>query len=214
MKTETAKNRKINSTFRCKRDRTRCLLIEAAIEVLSEQGLEGVSIDDLMRGAGMARGTFYNYFQSREELAQAVSNYIREKIHQSIVDNIPESYSAEQTFACATYGFIYYGLQYPKTGWALVRIGGSNHWVSEERLSRARHALQKVMPDHGQRSYPGLVYVEGVALMVLRRLLEKAITQDEADFIVELAMRGMGIHEANIKPLLNLAKEFVANLHI
>ena len=64
-----------------KRDRTRIALIEAAIDVLADKGLEGTSIDDLMQVAGMARGTFYNYFQTREELALAVSAHIREQIY-------------------------------------------------------------------------------------------------------------------------------------
>ncbi|MBK8289386.1 MAG: TetR family transcriptional regulator [Cellvibrionales bacterium] len=38
-----------------KRERTRQALLEAAIRMLAERGLEGTSIDDLMRAAGMAR---------------------------------------------------------------------------------------------------------------------------------------------------------------
>src|SRR5690606_14527634 len=168
MNSRPTKKHEITATLPCKRDRTRTLLIEAAIDVLSEKGLEGSSIDDLMRIAGMVRGTFYNHFQTREELVVCTSNFIREQIYQSVVDRVPESYSAEQTFTCITYGFIHYGLKHPKTGWALVRIGGSTHWVSGERFTRAREVLKALLPDQEQ-AYLGLIYIEGVALMVLRR---------------------------------------------
>ena len=210
----TAENFNAASIPPCKRDRTRLALIEAAIDILSEKGMEGTSIDELMQGAGMARGTFYNHFENREELVGAVSCFIREQIYQSVVDRIPESYNAEQTFTCITYGFIHYGLTYLKTGWALVRIGGSSHWVSGERFSRAHNALQKVMPDQQERPYLGLIYIEGVALMLLRRLLEKVITIEEADSIIELALRGIGINKAQIKTLRNTAREFVIGLQL
>lgn len=195
------------SSLPCKRDRTRILLIEAAIDVLSERGLEGTSIDDLMQVAGMARGTFYNYFETREELVVCVSNFIREQIYQAVVDRVPESYSAEQTFACITYGFIHYGLKHPKAGWALVRIGGSTHWVSGERFTRAREVLEALLPEQEQ-AYLGLIYIEGVALMVLRRLLEKVITIEEADTIIALAMRGIGINKTHTDILIKTARKW------
>ena len=196
-----------------KRDRTRLILIEAAIDVLSEQGLEGTSIDDLMRVAGMARGTFYNHFQDREELACAVSSFIREQVFQTVVDRIPAHYNAEQTFICTTYGFIHYGLKHPKTGWSLVRIGGSSHWVTGERFARAHNALQAVLPNQ-EPLFLGLIYIEGVALMVLRRLLENTINNDEADTIIQLAMRGVGIEPSHIPLLMDTAKTFITELQL
>lgn len=196
-----------------KRDRTRLLLIEAAIDVLSEQGLEGASIDDLMRAAGMARGTFYNHFQDRAELSCAVSQFIREQVYQTVVDRIPAHYNAEQTFICTAYGFLHYGLKYPKIGWSLVRIGGSSHWVTGERFARAHNALQAVLPNK-EPLFLGLIYIEGVTLMVLRRLLENSISSDEADTIIQLAMRGVGIEPSHIPDLLDTAKAFITELQL
>lgn len=197
----------------CKRERTRTLLIEAGIDVLAERGLEGVSIDELMRQAGMARGTFYNHFQTREELTAAISQHIREKIFQLVVDPIPAQYSHEAVFACVSYGFIQYGLQHPTVGWALVRIGGSSQWVSGERFDRAHNALRALMPAPAS-PFMGLIYIEGVALMVLRRLLEGAITQSEADTVFSLAMRGAGIAADQIPALLEMAQQFVQSLDL
>lgn len=196
-----------------KRDRTRQALIEAAIDVLSEQGLEGTSIDDLMRVAGMARGTFYNHFQDREELACAVSNFIREQVYQTVVDRIPAHYNAEQTFICTAYGFVHYGLKFPKTGWSLVRIGGSSRWVTGERFARAHNALQAVLPNQ-EPLFLGLIYIEGVTLMVLRRLLENTINNDEADTIIQLAMRGVGIEPSRIQSLMDTARTFITELQL
>lgn len=195
-----------------KRERTRIALIEAAIDVLAERGLEGTSIDELMRHADMARGTFYNHFQTREELTHATSQFIRECLFQTVVDAVPAHYNQEETFACITRGFIHYGLRFPKMGWALVRIGGSSHWVTGERFRRAHDALQTVMPE--QAAFLGLIYIEGVALMVLRRLLEGAISTKDADDVITLALRGAGIAPERIPSLLATATAFVQSINL
>jgi AcrR family transcriptional regulator len=50
------------------RERTRAALIDAAVHVVGDQGYEGASVTAITRRAGVAQGTFYNYFESREDL--------------------------------------------------------------------------------------------------------------------------------------------------
>lgn len=52
-----------------KRARTRRQLLDAARLVLAEHG-EGFSISDIAERAGVANGTFYNYFADRDELVR------------------------------------------------------------------------------------------------------------------------------------------------
>ena len=47
-------------------------IIEAAIEVLAEQGLSGVRLEEIARRAGIAKGTIYLYFDSKDAVFQAV----------------------------------------------------------------------------------------------------------------------------------------------
>jgi AcrR family transcriptional regulator len=51
-----------------KADRTKRLIFESAAEVVGEVGYAAASISEITRRAGLAQGTFYNYFASREEL--------------------------------------------------------------------------------------------------------------------------------------------------
>jgi AcrR family transcriptional regulator len=161
--------------------------------------------------AGMARGTFYNYFQTREEVVSAVSAYIKDRIRDAIVNKIPADYSSEATVACSIYGFIKFGKDNPKMGWTLVRIGGNSQWVSGEKFQSCESALQELLGDDIQL-IPGLAYVEGVILMLLRRLLEDRITGPEAEQVLVLTFRGLGIHAAKIKSMMNAAKTFVHSL--
>lgn len=55
-----------------KRARTLRRLLESALLVFSQKGLDATSIEDIIAAAGVARGTFYNYFQTNEELMAAL----------------------------------------------------------------------------------------------------------------------------------------------
>lgn len=54
-----------------KRERTRRLLLEAAVKVIAAKGMDAASIQEIAAVAGVANGTFYNYFQTKEELVEA-----------------------------------------------------------------------------------------------------------------------------------------------
>jgi len=49
-------------------------LLSAAKEVLAEKGLEKATISDIVKRAGMAQGTFYLYFSSKNALIPAIAN--------------------------------------------------------------------------------------------------------------------------------------------
>ena len=56
-----------------KRMRTRGTLLRAAISVLGKESGRLATVDNVISESGMARGTFYNYFEGREQLFEAVA---------------------------------------------------------------------------------------------------------------------------------------------
>ena len=51
-----------------KTEANRRAIIKAAAEVIGEHGYEGASISRITDRAGLAQGTFYLYFESRQQL--------------------------------------------------------------------------------------------------------------------------------------------------
>ncbi|MBI2796504.1 MAG: TetR/AcrR family transcriptional regulator [Gemmatimonadetes bacterium] len=47
-------------------------ILDAALEIFGEQGLAAARLDDIARRAGIAKGTIYLYFPTKEELFKAV----------------------------------------------------------------------------------------------------------------------------------------------
>ncbi len=68
--------------------RTESRIVEAALRVFAERGPDAPVIDDFVKAAGVARGTFYNHFEGVEELLQATSAWTTREVLQSIEEAI------------------------------------------------------------------------------------------------------------------------------
>lgn len=60
-----------------KEERRRAIL-QAAFTVFSRHGFFNATVQDVMREAGMGKGTFYEYFDSKDDLAAAIWDFFME----------------------------------------------------------------------------------------------------------------------------------------
>lgn len=67
------------------RDRRRRELLDVALRVFSERGYHETRISDLIEAAGVARGTFYLYFESKNAIFHDLLDELVERIRGSIV---------------------------------------------------------------------------------------------------------------------------------
>mgnify|MGYP001009326451 CR=1 FL=1 len=63
-----------------RRVRTRAALLRAGQQLFAERSVDGVSIDDIVATADVAKGSFYNHFPDKEALAQALANQARASV--------------------------------------------------------------------------------------------------------------------------------------
>ena len=86
-----------------KKDRTRQALLDAALVLFSERGIYAPSIEEITEGADLGKGTFYQYFSSREDLiAELVRRGIDgllERLDQEISDAGDKSGALEILFS-------------------------------------------------------------------------------------------------------------------
>jgi len=68
--------------------RTESRIVEAAFRVFADRGPDAPVIDEFVKAAGVARGTFYNHFKGVEELLQATSAWTTRDVLQSIEEAI------------------------------------------------------------------------------------------------------------------------------
>ncbi|NMM28935.1 MAG: TetR/AcrR family transcriptional regulator [Glaciimonas sp.] len=83
---ETVNHRTIVGRHR--RAKTEAKIIEAALHVFAEKGRDAPVIEDFIKAANIARGTFYNYFKSTNELLTATSTWLTDDLIESIESEI------------------------------------------------------------------------------------------------------------------------------
>jgi AcrR family transcriptional regulator len=63
-----------------RRARTRAALVEAGRRLFAEHGAAAVTIQDITDAADVAKGSFYNHFESREDLQRAAAEQALEEL--------------------------------------------------------------------------------------------------------------------------------------
>jgi AcrR family transcriptional regulator len=71
-----------------RRERTRQKILLAALKIFAQKGSEAPIIEDFIAEAGIARGTFYNYFSTTQELLQATLTWLSADLIASIEHEI------------------------------------------------------------------------------------------------------------------------------
>jgi AcrR family transcriptional regulator len=66
-----------------KANQTRQLLVDAAVAVFAERGFPDTTISDITGRAGVAHGTFYTHFDSKEEIFRDVVRWIQTRALQA-----------------------------------------------------------------------------------------------------------------------------------
>lgn len=81
---KTAAMQKVDEAGSRRRERMRLLLVEAATRLFARQGVDATTIDEIVDLAGVAKGTFYNYFTDRADIARAVASVIRHQLNAAV----------------------------------------------------------------------------------------------------------------------------------
>ena len=55
-------------------EKTKKKLIDSGRKMIMEKGFDNVSVEDITKDCGLAKGTFYTYFNSKEDLVQLINN--------------------------------------------------------------------------------------------------------------------------------------------
>ncbi len=63
-----------------RKENTRARLVRASLDVFVDKGIDGATVDDLVRAAGFTRGAFYSNFSSKEEVFSALFATVTEEL--------------------------------------------------------------------------------------------------------------------------------------
>jgi AcrR family transcriptional regulator len=178
-------------------------ILKAARAVFSELGYEAASVRDIIRRTGLASGTFYNYYRSKEEVAKA--------LHADVVQRLRPILRAEREQAAdfesylggalrAYFSFLIDELEIWGPGLPRAErlpylrvqtpVQGA---VFEEIQSSINLAIEHGLAPRVDAEYLTSALI-GVSQMVGDKMLHRKPFDSDAAarFVVELVMRGLG----------------------
>ena len=121
-----------------RRARTRGRLLDAAEAVIAEKGLEAASIEEIVRGADVSRGTFYNYFPTSADLIHALNLRVAADLDDRLESLVLQSGDPAERLAAAFHTVLAACLEDPVRGW--VTKHQTNTHTPHQRSFEARFA--------------------------------------------------------------------------
>lgn len=106
-----------------KRERTRSALLDATVSVVAAKGMEAAKILDITEAAGLANGTFYNYFDDKESILREAAYGIALAVGRQLDEEMSGIGDAGRRVVTATTRFIEIVVREPD--WAHVLLGSA-----------------------------------------------------------------------------------------
>jgi AcrR family transcriptional regulator len=181
------------------RARTRALLLDAAVRVFARKGAGAAAIHEIAAEAGVANGTFYNYFRTREELLEAASVQLADRLDAAVWASLAPVDDPAARVAIGCRRFVLHAMQDPTWGAALLRVWASSP-VLKVRAAAGLRADLRTGRRRGRLHFPSeaaaVDLVQGAVLAGMRTVLEGRGGEKHASEIAALVLRGLGIGAA------------------
>jgi AcrR family transcriptional regulator len=187
------------------RARTRALILDAAVRVFARKGAGAASIHEITAEAGLANGTFYNYFRTREELLEATSIQLAERLHVAIAASRSADRAPAERVAIGCRRFVLQAESDPVWGAAVLRVWHSTSTPSTQAAAPLLADLRAGRRS-GRLRYPSepaaLDLVQGAVLAGMRTVLEGRAASGHAAAIAALILRGLGVAAAEAETIV------------
>ena len=134
---------KVATRVERQRLRTRRLLLDAGRTLIAAKGVAGLRIQDITEEADVALGSFYNYFQSKEELLEAVITESLSDLTSAVITNVDDNTDPAEVVALANLRVIRLAYDEPDFARLIVNIGHSEALFGDAVHPYARIAVER-----------------------------------------------------------------------
>jgi len=178
------------------------------MRVLARGNPGPISIQEVTAEAGLANGTFYNYFRTREELLEATVVPLTQRLVQRLNATSAGVGIGDpaRRLALGVRGFIDHAIADPTWATAMLRMWGSNASLprragvavlADLRAAQKRRRLR--VPDEGA----ALDLVQGTVIASIRSVIEGHAGPDRGPAVAALLLRAFGMSAREADALAN-----------
>lgn len=185
---------------RRRRANTETKIIRAAVQVFAERGVDAPVIDDFIKAAGIARGTFYNYFRSVEELLRATSDLLSEELIEMIDVHVRPLKDADMRFGIGIRLWMRWATANPSWCLFIARVWNSVKY--ERPLKDIREGIRKkafAAPD----AYVAWDVVSGAVRQAMFRAGEGNVRRNYGDAVVRMCLQALGVKADRMSEIMD-----------
>ena len=179
-----------------RRQQTRAKLIRAAHELMAEKGIGATTIQEITDTADVGFGSFYNHFESKEAIVQAIVDETIET-YGNALDHIGDAVDDPAEIVAASVRYVVMrGCEDPTWGWFMMR-GALMAQALRSGLGRRLMRDIRLGVDAGRFRVSDVTYatlaVSGVALSVLAGRLHEELGADAPENAAAIALKLLGL---------------------
>lgn len=178
----------------------RMRLVEAAILVFAEKGVDASVVDDVITTASVSRGTFYKYFLSNQELLIAASEALANELLSIVEEQVKSLPDPAERIAKGLLLFILTSQKYPLFARFACKVGLD--------AAGPTSLIYEYLPAHIEAGITAGLFVDmprnalldlisGTVLACVTRLALQPVSPKHPANVVSLILRGLGLsHES------------------
>ena len=139
--------------------------MQAALELIAEQGFHDAPMSEIAKKAGVAAGTIYRYFENKEVLINELFQEIEDKISKAILDGYVIEKPVREKFFFIFIGSFRYFLANPLHFRYMEQYINSPYGISKRRDV----FLEKKTNHHGHETLR-VIFEEGISQQILKNI--------------------------------------------
>jgi AcrR family transcriptional regulator len=192
-----------------RRARTRQRLTDAARALIAQKGVAALRISEITGLADVALGSFYNHFESKEELVEEVVSDAIQALSEAMVARMASIEDPAEAVSFATRHFVLLATDNPELASLLVNLDQADAQFERAVLPYALQALDRgIAAGRFNVADPriALTGVVGGTLAVMRAILDGRSRGDADVLHAEAVLRAFGLalsdaHDIARRPL-------------
>ena len=190
-----------------RRDRTRDALLKAGRSLFAQRDVDGVSVDEIVDAAAVAKGSFYNHFADKEAFAREIASQARREVELLVNKANSGVDDPALGMARALCVFTRFAIDHGESARTLWRLN-TGATMADAPINKGLADVVSKGIERGVFKHvdveSGVLLVMGIIVITLRHLFEERIQTQPKQIAQEMAaglLRALGVSAARAAKL-------------
>jgi AcrR family transcriptional regulator len=198
-----------------RRDRTRAALMDAGRALFAVRHVDGVSVDEIVAAAEVAKGSFYNHFADKDVFAREIAAAVRRQAEQAVIEANVGVEDPALHLARALCVFMRFAMEHRDSAQVLWRLNSGATMVDAPINRGLRDNVQRGIREQRFRHVDlesAVLLVMGVIVISLRHALEEGLVTAPRTIAKSMAaglLRSLGVTPSQSAQLADVAVQAI-----